>query len=57
MTYDETRDVLWLLDKAVMSRSRRARTTGGGADITAGTAGYARRDKYMRFERGVRIPA
>jgi lipopolysaccharide export system protein LptA len=54
MTYDDHRDVLWLLDAAhviVRPDGKGSR----GADIRAGAAGYARRDKYMRFERGVHL--
>ena len=54
MSYDQQRDVLWLLDQAAIHVAPGAGGRGG-ADITAGTAGYARRDKYMRFERGVRM--
>jgi len=54
MTYDQERDVLWLLDQAVIHVAP-GKDTGQGANITAGTAGYARRDKYMRFDRGVRL--
>lgn len=54
MTYDQGRDVLWLLDQAVVKVAP-GEKTGAGADITAGTAGYARRDNYMRFERGVKL--
>jgi LPS export ABC transporter protein LptC len=54
MTYDQERDVLWLLDQAAIDVAP-SKDTGQGAKITAGTAGYARRDKYMRFDRGVRL--
>src|SRR3954469_15677419 len=54
MTFDEGRDVLWLLDQAVIKVAPGTKT-GGGADIVSGTAGYARRDNYMRFERSVKI--
>ena len=54
MTYDDTRDILSLLDQAVVKVAP-GTDTGGGADITAGTAVYARRDKFMRFDRGVRL--
>ena len=52
-TYDKTRDVLWLLDQAriVVTPDDKG---AGGVDIDAGAAGFARRDRYMRFERGVR---
>ena len=53
-TYDKTRDVLWLVDQAriVVTPDEKG---AGGVDVTAGAAGYARRDRYMRFERGVRM--
>jgi LPS export ABC transporter protein LptC len=53
-TYDKTRDVLWLLDQAhiVVTPDEKGQ---GGVDVNAGAAGYARRDRYMRFERGVRM--
>ena len=54
MSFDEGRDVLWLLDQAVVKVAP-GEKTGGGADIVSGTAGYARRDNYMRFERGVKV--
>jgi LPS export ABC transporter protein LptC/lipopolysaccharide transport protein LptA len=54
MTYDKNRDVLWLLDQAVVEVA--ADDTGSGASrVRAGAAGLARQDKYMRFERGVRV--
>jgi LPS export ABC transporter protein LptC len=54
MTFDEPHDTLSLLDKAAVKIAP-GKDTGGGADITAGTAVYARRDNFMRFERGVRL--
>ncbi len=54
MTYDKNRDVLWLLDKVVI-RNQPDEKGEDGADIEAGAAGLARADKYMRFERGVKI--
>ncbi len=54
MTYDEPRDILTLQEQAVVKVAP-GKSTGGGADITAGTAVYARRDKNMRFDRGVRL--
>lgn len=51
-TYDQNRDVLWLLDRAVM-------TVADGEEpplhVESGSAGYARRDHYMKFERSVRL--
>lgn len=51
-TYDQNRDVLWLLDRVVM---KLADEEAGAVDVVAGTAGYARRDHYLRFERRVRM--
>lgn len=52
-TYDRQQDALWLLDKAVI---RFAATTGKtGMDVTSGTAGYSRAQRYVRFERAVRM--
>ena len=56
MTYDQKRDVLWLLDAGRRSPSRRTRRrTTPARRSSAGAVGFARRDKYMRFERGVSI--
>ena len=48
-TYDEQRDTMWILDKADVKFA--ADKTAGAMAFTAGTFGYARRDRYMRFER------
>jgi lipopolysaccharide transport protein LptA len=54
LTYDKARDVLALLDQVVIHNA--ADELGeGGADIEAGAASFARTDKYVRFERGVKI--
>ena len=48
-TYDEQRNTLWLLDQAVVHFAQ-----DGDAepiDVTAGAFGFARADRYMRFER------
>jgi lipopolysaccharide export system protein LptA len=55
MTYDEQRDVLWLLKDVKITVSPDPKTDDPGATIVSGTAGLARRDKYMRFEGGVSI--
>lgn len=52
MSYDKNRDVLWLLDKALIRLAPDAAGTGG-IEVTAGAAGLARQEKYLRFERGV----
>jgi lipopolysaccharide export system protein LptA len=54
MTYDDGRDVLSLLDQ-VRVKVAAGTTTGTGAVIDAGRGVYARPDKRMDFERGVRI--
>jgi lipopolysaccharide export system protein LptA len=51
MTYDNARDVLWLLDRAVVKMSA-AQAGGDGVEITSGGAGFARADHYVRYERG-----
>lgn len=49
-TYDRGRDVLWLLDRAAM-RVEPDETGGGVAEGTAGAAGLARADHYVRLTR------
>lgn len=51
MTYDKPRDVLSLLDRAVMKMAPE-RSDEAGIDITAGTAVFARADHEVRYERG-----
>ena len=48
-TFDEQRNTLWLLDQAKI----RVEPNGasGAMDVTAGAFGFARTDRYMRFER------
>lgn len=53
-TYDRHRDVLWLLDQAHI-RIAPDRPGGEPAEVTAGTAGFARRDRYIRLERGAKV--
>ena len=55
MTYDRKRDVLWLLDQAVINVAADKKTDDPGAKIIAGAFGYARRDNYMRFERTMSV--
>jgi LPS export ABC transporter protein LptC/lipopolysaccharide transport protein LptA len=52
MTFDRDRDVLSILDQAVISM-----TGDGGAatEITAGSAVFNRRDHYRQFDRSVRM--
>ena len=53
-TYDRNRDVLWILDQARVTAAPDA--AGGGAlEATAGTAGLARADNYMKLVKAARI--
>jgi lipopolysaccharide transport protein LptA len=54
LTYDKARDVLSLLEQVVI-RNAADEKGEGGADIESGAASFARTDKYVRFERGVKI--
>ncbi|HEV3484275.1 MAG TPA: LptA/OstA family protein, partial [Vicinamibacterales bacterium] len=53
-TYDCNRDVLWLLEQARINVQPDPKT-GGGAEATAGSAGLARREHYLRLTRTARI--
>jgi LPS export ABC transporter protein LptC len=53
-SYDRARDVLWLLDQARITVAP-DKTGAGGVAVTSGAAGYARRDRYIRFERTVHL--
>jgi len=55
MTYDDQRDVLWLFKDVKIVVAPDKKTNDPGANIESGSAGLARRDKYMRFEGGVSI--
>jgi LPS export ABC transporter protein LptC len=52
MTFDRNRDVLWLHDQAVI-RVAPDENGQGNADVRAGSAGFARRDHYMKFLKGM----
>lgn len=52
-TFDEQRDTLWLLDQAVIHVEPNGES--GAMDVTAGAFGFARADRYMRFERTMRM--
>lgn len=52
-TYHRQQDALWLLDRAVIRFAAAANKPG--MEVTAGTAGYSRLQRYLRFERGVRM--
>jgi LPS export ABC transporter protein LptC len=54
MTWDKTLDVLTILDQAVVHVAPDGKGAGAAA-VTSGSAAFARRDKYIRFERQVRI--
>ncbi len=54
MTYEKERDLLRLLDRAVLTLAPDT-PEDGPVDITSGTAAFARPDKYVRFERGFRL--
>jgi LPS export ABC transporter protein LptC len=54
MTWEKTPDVLTILDQAVVHIA--AESGGEGpSDVSAGTAVFARREKYLRFERAVKM--
>ena len=55
-TYDRKRDVLWLLADAQVSVAP-DETGGGKLDATAGTAGLARADHYIRLTKPAHIVA
>lgn len=52
-TYDQQRDTLWLLDQAVITFAAEGNLQP--MDVRAGAAGFARADRYMRFERQVHL--
>ncbi|HMB82304.1 MAG TPA: LPS export ABC transporter periplasmic protein LptC, partial [Vicinamibacterales bacterium] len=54
MTWDKTSDVLIILDQAVVHIAPE-HAADGPSEVTSGTATFARRDKYLRFERAVRM--
>ena len=54
MTWDKTPDVLTILDQAVVHIGA-DNPADGPSDVTAGTAVFARRQKFLRFERAVRL--
>jgi LPS export ABC transporter protein LptC len=53
-SYDQQRDVLWMLDQARITVAPDEKGAGG-ADVVAGAAGYAKRDRYLRFDRSVQM--
>jgi len=48
-TYDNTRDVLWMLERARIDVDRDAQGQGE-THMTAGSAGFARADRYIRLQ-------
>ncbi|HEY3042484.1 MAG TPA: LPS export ABC transporter periplasmic protein LptC, partial [Vicinamibacterales bacterium] len=54
MTYDTVRDVLVILDRAIVHVAPDEKGAGA-AEIASGTAAFARRDKNIRFERDVKL--
>ncbi|HXG89083.1 MAG TPA: LptA/OstA family protein [Vicinamibacterales bacterium] len=52
-TYDRAVDRLWLLNQAVIEVA--AKDGQGGMRVTSGAAGHSRLERYMRFERGMRM--
>jgi LPS export ABC transporter protein LptC len=54
MTWDKTNDVLTILEQAVVHIAP-DQAAEGPSEIASGTAVIARRDKYLRFERAVRM--
>ena len=54
MTYDEANAVMTLEQQAIV-HVKPDEKGEGAADITSGTATFARRDKYFRFEKGVKV--
>ena len=54
MTYDKLQDLMTILDQAVVHIAPDEQGAGG-ADITSGSATFARREKYVRFDRQVKV--
>lgn len=52
-TYDSKRDTMWILDQAAIHVA--GSDASGAMDVTAGAFGEARRDRYLRLERGVKL--
>jgi LPS export ABC transporter protein LptC len=53
-TFDRARDVFWMLADAKIKIEADQGGTGA-TDMSAGSAGFARRDRYIRFEGGMRL--
>ncbi len=54
MTYEKNRDLMTILDQAIVHMAPDDKGAGA-ANATAGTAAFARREKYLRFEHAVRV--
>jgi LPS export ABC transporter protein LptC/lipopolysaccharide transport protein LptA len=54
MEYDKRQDVMTILDQAVV-HIKADHKGAGAADVTSGSAAFARRDKYVRFDRAVKV--
>ena len=54
MTYDKTQDALAILEQAVVHVNPDVKGEGA-ADISSGAATFARREKTIRFERGMHV--
>ena len=57
MIYNKNKDTITILDKTVIHVGPDEKGGSGapGTDVTCETATYARKEKYIRFERGVKI--
>ena len=54
MEYDKAQDVMTIRDQAVV-HIKADEKGAGAADVSSGSAAFARRDKYVRFDRAVRV--
>jgi LPS export ABC transporter protein LptC len=54
MTWEKTPDVLTILDQALVHIAAE-NSADGPTEVNAGSAVFARREKYMRFERAVKM--
>ena len=54
MSWDKASDILTILEQAVVHIAS-DQAAGAASDVTSGNAIFARRDKYLRFERAVRM--
>lgn len=54
MTWDQTADVLTILDQSVVHIGA-DHPGDGGSDVNSGAAVFARKEKFLRFERTVKI--